>query len=211
MKQWQLRHEGQAFYPQKYKGILNESCQFSKSQLQAIKEEAFGERGKRYLGGEYMLDKIFRAGMCTGLSAWVLLNYVGKRPAGEEKWGAAVLQARVLSPGFWRRCLADYNVSPSLAVESLKKGWDSGEYHEYGLLFIVPRLGNLAQINNAHALLPYKIMMKSNHVQIAVYDCNDPFATASIINLDLLSGDWQYHGFNSTRWYLSSQKIQYLL
>lgn len=211
MSGWRLYYQGQPFVLQQERGALNTGAVFPAEELQLIRQEAFADNKILQQSSALVLPAMFAAGLCTGMSGWTLLHFAQQTDGLDEWHHSAVLQARILRTTIWRQALADYTAEPDHLIERLINGLQAEDYQEFPLLMIIPRIGNIMRLAEAHTLVPYQISSQGNLFQIWVYDCNSPGNPQRMIKWDRLSGCWKYEQFHSGQWYLSILPLKLLL
>ncbi len=196
---WNKRY----FVPHLYRGQVNTGAVFAPEIVDAIAKEAFKNHQWLYWSRRMILPKMFDAGLCTGMSAWVLLKFAQQETNYEEIYQSAIMQARILLPQAFSQIMADCALMPIRLLMRLKYHFDVMDFRQFALLMIIPQLCNVHQLARAHTLVPYRIISQEHIHQIFVYDCNYPDEEDRKIILDELSGTWRYDHFSSKDWYWS--------
>jgi len=177
--------------------------------LKMIKDLAYVSHPKL----EWVSDKIVQitlnSGVCSGLCAHSLLKFSGDLAdqSRDEELAIAVFQARTWGLPFIRQGLRSYLFQRERVFNELKKGFVSGCSNSWPLLVFFPRITKIGQMRYAHTLLPYSIKEGLSRILIKVYDSNYPGDDEVILNIDKLTGCWNYKDKNSKDWILT---INYL-
>ncbi|MFZ7102246.1 MAG: hypothetical protein ACOWWO_06210 [Peptococcaceae bacterium] len=188
--------------------LPNYSVSLDKTQLNKVKKAAF----RHYFVPDFIADKILlktlASGVCSGISAYTLLQFTGKNFCAESaEFAIAVLQARTWGSLFLKACIKTYYSPVFKNIAKLECSLEQGNGM---LLVILPKFPYLTNIVFAHTIIPYAVFQGLFSISIRVYDSNYPRDDTRVLTMNKDSYSWFYDGRSSDKWVLTVNKIENL-
>jgi len=207
----ELEWQGKKFTPSVY-GLKNNFIFTPEPEImKIIKEKAFLKSWQVSLVGDVVVRRTLASGVCSGISAYVLLNFLGEEiPSAQEEIKIAVMQVRTWGRPFLTQSLKSYFNNKKFK-EKLEKSLRTTNQEWLPLVVFLPKISNLKKITYAHTVVPYSLEEGLRWVKIKVYDSNYPGNNNLVLKIDKLEGTWDYRDKGGNRWILTINYLGNLL